>query len=277
MKRTAKILAAIGLIIILCVSMTGCMKIDKMRERHGYIDEKGNIVVNGETFIALPYCEYLAPDFDYGYYGSLFQSSDYVVNITKKDVPVLLSNFSDERCRISRDRMYIVKEVMDDYFGYYGEQYYCHEDIYDKIYSAIEAGYSPDGYKYDYTDWEDEDNNWDKEYILTDAQVSAINEVLSTVSTLDELPYDVETYDYKYITEIKSFTEDMPFERYEVDIYKYQSGYYVYKSYWNEDYSEWLYDDIYRVPKALEKSFDEITAKSKEAHDIEMQEFEIFL
>ncbi len=276
MKRTAKILAAIGLIIILCVSMTGCMKIDKMRERQGYVDEKGNIVVNGETFIALPYCEYLAPEFG-GYYSSVFQSSDYIVNITDKDVPVLLSGFTGDICHISKDEMYLVKEVMDDYFGYYGEQYYCHEDIYDKIYSAIEAGYSPDGYKYDYTDWSDEEKNWDKEYILTDAQVNAINEVLSTVATLDELPFEVESYDYKYITEIKSFTEGMPFERYEVDIYKYESGYYIYKSQWNEDETEWLYDDIYRVPKSLEKTFDEITAKTKEAYDIEMQEFESYL
>lgn len=276
MKRTAKILAAIGLIIILCVSMTGCMKIDKMRERHGYIDEKGNIVVNGETFIALPYCEYLAPEFE-GYYGSIFQESNNVVNITDKDVPVLLSGFSGENCHISKDEMYLVKEVFDEYHGYYGEQYYCHEDIYDKIYSAIEAGYSPDGYKYDYTDWNDEDNNWDKEYILTDAQVNAINEVLSTVSTIDELPYDVESYGYIYFTEIMSFTEGMPFERYEVDIYKYESGYYIYDSHGSEDNTEWLYDDIYRVPKSFEKIFDEITAKTKESHDIEVQEFESYL
>lgn len=276
MKRTAKILAAIGLIIILCVSMTGCMKIDKMRERHGYIDEKGNIVVNGEVFIALPYCEYLAPEIE-GYYGSVFQSSDYIVNITDKDVPVLLSGFTGEKCHISKDEMYLVREVFDEYHGYYGEQYYCHEDIYDKIYSAIEAGYSPDGYKYDYTDWSDEDNNWDKEYILTDAQVNAINEVLSTVATMDELPFEVESYDYKYFVEIKSFTEGMPFEKYEMDIYEYESGYYIYKSQWNEDETEWLYDDIYRVPKSLEKTFDEITAKTKEALDIEMQEFESYL
>ncbi len=277
MKRTAKILAAIGLIIILCVSMTGCMKIDKMREQQGYIDDKGNIIVNGEKYMPLPSCDYLAPDFE-GYYGSLFQSSDYVVNITEKDVPVLLSNFADERCQISKDRMYIVKEVMDDYFGYYGEQYYCHEDIYDKISSAIEAGYSPDGYKYYYTDWEDTEN-YEKEYILTDAQVSAINEVLSTASTLDELPYDVENGMWEYYTEIMSFTKDMPFERYEVDIYKHQSGYYIYKSYWNEDDTEWLYDDVYLVPKALEKTFDEITAMSEKTQKMwEAEEnYEIFL
>ena len=277
MKRTAKILAAIGLIIILCVSMTGCMKIDKMRERHGYIDEKGNVVVNGETFIALPYCEFLSPKFSYDYYGILFSNSDSVINITDKDMPVLLSNFTSDKCRLSEDGMFIIKENLYDYNGNYYESYYCHEDIYDEILAAIEAGYSPDGYKYDYTDWNGEDNNWDKEYILTDAQVNAINEVLSTVATMDELPFEVESYDYKYVTEIMSFTEGMPFERYEVDICKYESGYYIYDSHWNEDNTEWLYDDIYRVPKSFEKIFDEITAKSKESHDIEMQEFESYL
>ena len=264
MKRTLKTLAAVALVIVLCMSMTGCMKIDKMREHQGYVDEKGNIVVNDVTYIMLPYCEFLSPKFSYDYYGILFSNSDSVINLTDKDMPVLLSNFTDNKCRLSEDGMFIVKDGIYDYNGNYYESYYCHEDIYDEILAAIETGYTPDGYKYYYTDYESEEY-YDAEYILTDAQVNAINRVLSTVSTIDELPDDLmELYRYEYYTEIYSFTKDMPFEQYEFEIYQYDSGYYIYKSYWSAVEGEWYYEEIYPVPEEFNKTFDEITAKTKE-------------
>lgn len=250
MKRTLKILTALTLALMVFMSMTGCVKIDKMREEQGYM-YGSSIILNGETYKRLPLCDYLVIDFE-GNGGS------NLIYITDKEVPVLLSAIEGTSARLSNDKKFIRA-----YYDYTAGDY-CHESIYDAICKEIEAGYNPDGYLYSCYDIIEEEYNV---YEFTDKQRDALNEVLTTIPTLDEAPFNSEEVPERYSKEIRSFKKGMPFEKYEMTIIRNSLGFFIEAPQFSVVTEEYLYSDWYEVPANYHIVFTDMLMKAQQEAD----------
>jgi len=129
MKKFIRTAALILALLMLALPLVGCDKIDEMRANQGFWNDDGSISFNGETYKLLSSSVYLFTD--------LYRE----LEITNKNVPVLLSKEYGQRFHISYDGVFISP----------GLSYYCREDRYDYVEKCITEGVQLDHLGFYYT------------------------------------------------------------------------------------------------------------------------------
>ena len=158
MKRVICLIAA----FVFCLSLCGCGALDEMRSLRATLTPEGNIrLASGAEYKLLPTCEELSPMYD----------EMKMVYLVESDVPLLLTYMMGEYIDLSDDGIFLQNIGEGDTASY------CRTDVYDRIYERIVNGFTPEiccYWRYDF--------NADKliPYILTDAQLDAVNQVCLT-------------------------------------------------------------------------------------------------
>ena len=146
--------------LLICTSMTGCKALENMRQKQGFWDNDGNIILNGKKYIELNDAKYLKlTNYD-------FDLRKDTVYVTKPDVPVLLSGIVGESFEKYNKGMFLVSGKT-----------YCREDKYDEI-TAIQEN-SQIFEEYCYTIWL---NGEIKEVLFEGDEKSAIDYVIKNVT-----------------------------------------------------------------------------------------------
>lgn len=162
MKRTVKCVLCLLLVLLLCVSASGCKELDRARTYHAILNQDGSLSLDGQTYLALPHCEEFTPPM-----GTNIER----VVVTESDVPVLVKDFFFET---------VMNRSEDGRFLEENGAYYCLEDDYESISSRIEEGFQPTDMRYAYSVYKDGD--WFRmSYTLTEEQKAAVLHVLETV------------------------------------------------------------------------------------------------
>ena len=172
MKKRTRFLALLtaGL---LCLSFTGCKRLDELKEAHAFWQEGGAILWGDTVYKPLPETEMElngTPDEKDGY--------SLTVNVTEKDVPVLLSELEGQYMTPYRDGLFLA--------GY--GTLYCAADRYDEMLELIDQGRSAlTKMSYVYSDRNEEKDWIEREYVLTEEQTEAVRTVYESA-----LPYVME-------------------------------------------------------------------------------------
>ena len=168
MKRWIALLVA----LLMCLSLCGCQKLDDMRATHAVYQEDGSILWNGQVYRQLGNVEMrdeIAMVYDH-----------QLINVTTKDVPVLLSDVFGEQYDVCADGTLLES-------NYWSEGYtlYCREDVYEETAEYLKNGFQLETYYYSYLNEDYDSYN----YYLTEYQTNAVNDVLATV-----IPAPLEEY-----------------------------------------------------------------------------------
>lgn len=163
MKKTVKRIVALLLVTVLCLGFTGCKELDRARAHHAFLQEDGSLLLDGVTYVPLPYCEELTPPMG---------ENVEVVTVTKPDVPVLLKNaFAEGYFLINEERTLLGDAGV----------YYCLEEEAAQLTARIMEGFTPEVIAYTYPTVRDK--HWiEATYTLTEVQKNAVRHVLASVS-----------------------------------------------------------------------------------------------
>ena len=143
---------------------------DELREKQAFFTENGDIIYGASVYVLLPKSELLQPVYDY--------STDSQLNVTEKDVPVLLSPMLSEiTLYLSDDEVFLC--------GYDGsrdgELIYCREDKYEEMVDRIKGSFNPTKACYLYETYNEETNEYLYDYyILSDEEYASVKEVFKT-------------------------------------------------------------------------------------------------
>ena len=238
MKKLLKIITFILSLVLLCSVFTGCNMLDNLKEAHALINEEKTIITyKGNTYLPI--------EETHPYFNPLTEQN---INVTEKDVPVLLSQsynvyvgeITDDGSVMSLNTFYWSAEYTDNV-------YFCREDRYDEIVKMQQQDPIFDTYYYSYFGYNDEDKYVDENYIFTDEQREAVGKIMTTV----EPAY---TSTNEYIADSHIFvveaTKDMVFRHERLFIYKNGGKYII------EDYDD--SNACYIVPEEYNEIFDEI-------------------
>lgn len=146
MKRYTRWVAAVT-VLLLCLSLCSCARLDELKARHAVWQEDGTILWNDAVYKPLP---------DMGEEVGInrYRLDDQPLRVTEADVPVLLSTSSRYFNYFEKDsngvflRGYVERD--DDYHGKY--ILFCREDRYEEIAAEFANGFEAKGLCYDYYD-----------------------------------------------------------------------------------------------------------------------------
>ena len=217
-----KFIRFVALLVLLCISLSGCSYLDELRATRGVFTEDGAIVMSdGTKYLPLPENEYFCPD---------FSNPIYIDIVKDEDVPLLLTGLLGIWGYLSKDGQFIQDDAAIP-------QNYCREDLYDSIVKRMNEGFEPELYCYSYYD----DTVYESRlYTLTSQQAEAIEAVLASQEPFT-LP-DGATMNYDYRVFLYHCSNDYLFRQdsvkicfadgtfYVVDgelIYKVPNSYYV--------------------------------------------------
>lgn len=229
MKRVIKRAVCLLLVLVLCVSVSGCKELDRARAHHATIQEDGSLLLDGKTYLALPYCPEFTPPMG---------RNAEVVTLTEADVPVLLKDFFyDTMLMISEDKHIIGGEGT----------YFCLEEDHEELLQRIEAGYSLIDIRYTYYEYSDEEETYvPVNYVLSEVQKNAVRHVAASVE-----PRVVDSIHYDYGIELYSVSEDGWFSKALCDVCTYNGQYAL--VFWSDSMVT-----IFDVPTELSPVFEEI-------------------
>ena len=240
MKKSIRITSLLLAILMLALPLVGCDRIDEMRANQGFWNDDGSISFNGETYKLLSPSTYLY----------LIINPYYKLEITDKNVPVLLSEEYGIDARMTFDKMFIRALVGDRY------NVYCREDKYDYVEQSIKQhenmNYLGFYYPYEYISISRKveyfDNGGKPVQLLTEEEIAALKEITSVEGT------SFSDKEYELITEygrvvIYYCSEDMLFRK--------ESGIVFFL-----DPSRCRYivdgDSVYSVPEEYDDLFDDM-------------------
>lgn len=239
MKKIYKSILAFALALMLLLSLSGCGALDQMRSEQAHNLGYGTIRWNGETYRALPICDYLYPIMDY-------TASIYV---TDEDVPVLLSTmFHQETLDVSVDKNFL--------HAPWTNVYYCREPLYEELCQRIKAPFEPDMICYEFSVYNEDTGKFeDRYYKLTDGQIEGLEEMLRG----EALPNNDIMWEKQYwgMTLYKS-SEDRLLKKDYMDIYYTGNGYFLLTR------PEGSAEQLYAVPQKFNGLLDKITAAYKQ-------------
>lgn len=248
MKKAKRFIALCATFLLVCLSATGCNAIDEMRAAHGFYTETGSIMLGDTEYLPLPDNQYFSP----------FGSSDDTVNVTAKDVPVLLSGIFGNSFTPYNDGM-----ILEDL---YGKTNYCRADKYDEVAAQMAGEFAPTGYCYTYSVLDTETEMYEERgYLLTEEQEQTIENILATVEGVERAENAHYTYDYT--VNLDACTDNMLFREWWYAIEKTEGTYYI------VDYSESLSKNgvEYAVPFEYNAVFDAIVKNMIDAEKAEEQ------
>lgn len=166
--RKSKRLLGLMLVVLLCVSLCSCAKLDEMKEKHGVWQPDGAILWNDAVYKPLPIVDEEINLIDYG----------ETVVITQPDVPVLLSTPFGEVYNRKNDGMSIAAVCWINEYEKVPCLFY-REDKYNEILKEINSGFaSANGYCFERYDMVSDEL---VTYHLTDEQVKTLDLVMETV------------------------------------------------------------------------------------------------
>ncbi len=229
MKKTIKRALCLLLVLVLCLSVSGCKELDRARAHHAILQEDGSLLLDGKTYLALPYCPEFTPPM--GQYAE-------VVTLTGADVPVLLKDFFyDTMLMISEDKRIIGEDGT----------YFCLEEDYEELSQRIEAGFALIDMRYTYYEYDDEEENFvPVNYVLSELQKNTVRHVAASVE-----PRVVDSIHYDYGIELYSVSEDGWFSKVLCDVCTYNGQYAL--VFWSESAVT-----VFDVPTELNPVFEEI-------------------
>lgn len=259
MKKILRIFTLATILLLQCFLLSGCDALDELREKQAYYTEDRKIVYNDAVFVLLPENELLQPVYDY--------SADCQLNITGKDVPVLLSSMLSERTLyMTEDGIFLCG--YDDTRN--GNIVYCREDKYDEIVARMKEEFKPTKACYFYNIYDTETyENSGGHYVLSDEEFSAVKEVMIT-TTASNLPSNA-YIEYDYTISLELCSEDLLFRKYAMDISLLDNQYYI--IYHSEDDTT----SIYTVPDSYNEIFSNILKDGMEAeinYHMEYEDYE---
>lgn len=258
MKKFTRILILATILLLQCFLLSGCAALDDFREKQAYITEDRKIVYNDAVFILMPESEYLQPIYNY--------SEDYQLNVTKSDVPVLLSTFlSEKTLYMCSDGIFL--SGYDD--TRYDEIVYCREDKYEEMVNRMKEDFNPTkaGYLYE-TYIEENDEFVFDYYMLSDEEFEAVKEVMRKTNA-SYLPSDA-YIDYNYYIELELCSDDNLFRKYVMDLVQSDNQYYI-VYYVDDDTSR-----VYSVPDSYNEIFSNIMKKGIEAQNSFSYDYEVY-
>lgn len=182
MKKCKRWIAVL-LVVVLCLPLCGCQRLDEMRAAHAVWQEDGSIKWDGNVYRKLADSPKISIICD-----------PTIILLTEEDVPVLLSETIGEYCRISRNRVIFIVP------GPEGEVLYCREDMYDFMTEHLK---NPELTTYYYTYWNYETDGVLGEqhyYYLSVTQGSTIDQLITAlefVAVDEDFYYDFEANDFR--------------------------------------------------------------------------------
>ena len=219
--KTFKKLICLCLCFAICFSLCSCNFLDEMREKQAFWGENGTIIYDGKTYKKLNQCEYFDPEIN----------TEKYLRITEKNVPVMLSESFGDSAEISKDHLIISLDSnnYDEYNGYYYNDYYAREDVYESIEKRINSLDYFDGYAFQYTDYE-YDNLL--EYKIAETKYKMIsNDVTKDLDFLfnfgGEFYVDREYFKEYFLTDIYKVSKDLNFKKNCGSLYKTPQGIYI--------------------------------------------------
>ncbi len=235
MKKSFKAITLILSLILICSLFTACNLLDNLKEAHAIINEDKSIITyKGNSYLPISVTNTR--------FNPLTEQN---INVTEEDVPVLLSN----------DRNVYEGEITADGSVmrlntpniYYYNHFFCREDRYDEIREMLETEPEGDVYYYSYSGYNDEDKYIYEDYIFTEKQCEAVDEILATVEPV----YAATSTDpHETFVSVHRATEDMMFRWGCMSIYKNGDRYII------GDISD--SDYCYFVPDEYSSIFEEI-------------------
>lgn len=249
MKKILRIFTLAAILLLQCILLSGCDALDDLRAKQAYITDDRDIIFGDAVFVLLPESELLQPIYDY--------SPDCQLNVTEKDVPVLLSSILSERTLyMSEDGIFLCgyEDTRDTYLVY------CREDKYDEIVNRMKEDFTPTKACYLYESYNEETYEYSYNYyMLSDEEYNAVKEVLKN-ETASDLPSGA-YIDYDFFIEIELCSDDNLFRKYVFDIAVSDNQYYI--IYYIDDTTT----SIYTVPDTYNDIFTNIMKTAIEADD----------
>ena len=233
MKKTIKRIVCFALVAALCLCFTGCKELDALRaQRVLYYQDSGTLILDGKTYVELPYCKEFNPPFGEARW----------VTITEPDVPLLLSDiFYMDYGTVSEDGRFITA---------FADVNFCEESIAAEVAARIKEGFHPTDMRYYYLVWNAEEYIYDECYFyLTEEQMNAVKRVMASVE-----PLTTNQISGNYSVTLEWCTQDGWFSSEYVDLYQYNGRYALVN--WGDGYGDDMY--IYEVPLEMNGIFEEI-------------------
>lgn len=169
MKKNAKHLLILLLVLVQVFVLCGCASLDEMRENQAFLTKDGDILWNGNVYKKLPACDYLEPEID-------FETDIYV---TDPDVPVLLSESIYHLMLSPTKDGNLLANYRDE------TSYYCVDSMYDTMRARITAPFIPDIVCYYYYVFDPETHESEiKYYTLTQEQLDIITQITETAEPI---------------------------------------------------------------------------------------------
>ena len=166
MRKIWKKALALCLTVLMLTALCGCNALDDLRATQGLLQDDGTILWNGVVYKTLPASELLNPQLDY----------TTTVNVTGPDVLVLASIFDAQITATPTEDKKLL--AYTDNYGL--TVYYCCEADYDSLVKRLTGDFVPELMCFFYSAMED-DGYVTKHYKLTDAQITAMTSVVSSM------------------------------------------------------------------------------------------------
>jgi len=173
MKRI-KIISAVLLIAVVCLSLCSCAQLDDLRDRQGFFNQDG-IIYKDKLYKSVDFAENL--NFDY-----LHQTD---IKVTDSDVPVLASVIIGFDYSINDDETVIS--------GGYDSEWYVREDMYSVYEQGIKNGVEYTEIGFEYFDF---DLGEQVEYTLNEQECELLESILKTEPINEEFEVYEELYLY---------------------------------------------------------------------------------
>ena len=191
MKKSIRITALLLAILMPALPLVGCDRIDEMRANQGFWIDAGSISFNGQTYKLLsPDRRYLHIEFEP--YRKL--------EITEKNVPVLLSERYGKNFLISYDEVFIA----------HGSEYYCRVDKYDYVEDRIKHHGNMDYWGFYYNTISDNNKSGQ---LLTDEEMDVIIDIIMSVEGIEYGEWRNNWGKYYNTVYIYRCSEDMLFRK----------------------------------------------------------------
>lgn len=176
-----KIIAITLLAILSVTTLCACKELDAKRYGHGtYVDDSyEEIRFHGNTYLRIPNGQELIDAVYSEENKDIILLNHYTsqVDITKKDVPVMLKRMFGNRLNAYfgeyDEPVMLSLYNYDDTSSYGHMSYYCREDLMDEVVQSF-VDMKIDSYYFSYVQWLEAEECWMDRYVLMDASVNKI-------------------------------------------------------------------------------------------------------
>lgn len=251
MKKVLRAISLIVVTVIVCCSLSGCMAIDKLRQSQAFWIDDSTIEYQNQKYIALPYDDKLQP----------VTNEHNTVEVTQKDVPVLLSAFIGDTFDLSDDGVFLC--IRED-AGYIS---YCLEEHYKEINDKIQNGYDIETYCYEYYDYENDEYKY---YKFSKQEEEAVEYVVNNIEP--QIMPEAATLDFEHLVVVEACSEDMYFRKDAAQITIKDDTYYVVITQYEDTLNEQTL--LYKVPEDKKDIFVKMLKPSVESEVRLYEDFE---